>query len=212
MMSESNFRVPAGAAAAATMRSSNGGGSGVVALQQHISPPMSQCPLPSSSDSSPVGIPGVCPLHTLGSKFAFACTFFTFFCCLKPPPPLSLCAGNEDLDSELWHACAGPLISLPPVNSLVVYWPQGHLEQVESALATMTLYMSARASSLVFLLKRRKKHFLLTLLVYVVQVANCTPQAAVQPPIPQYNLPPHILCRLTDITLMVRQFSVCIYE
>ncbi|KAG6641316.1 hypothetical protein CIPAW_09G064500 [Carya illinoinensis] len=31
---------------------------------------------------------------------------------------------------ELWHACAGPLISLPKKNSVVVYFPQGHLEQV----------------------------------------------------------------------------------
>eukprot|EP01018_Ginkgo_biloba_P029355 Gb_31132 [translate_table: standard] len=32
--------------------------------------------------------------------------------------------------SELWHACAGPLISLPPKDSCVVYFPQGHMEQV----------------------------------------------------------------------------------
>ncbi|XP_015875203.3 auxin response factor 3 [Ziziphus jujuba] len=31
---------------------------------------------------------------------------------------------------ELWHACAGPLISLPRKGSVVVYLPQGHLEQV----------------------------------------------------------------------------------
>ncbi|XAR59192.1 hypothetical protein NMG60_11014895 [Bertholletia excelsa] len=29
---------------------------------------------------------------------------------------------------ELWHACAGPLISLPKRGSVVVYFPQGHLE------------------------------------------------------------------------------------
>ncbi|XP_027363946.1 auxin response factor 6-like isoform X2 [Abrus precatorius] len=34
------------------------------------------------------------------------------------------------LDSELWHACAGPLVSLPAVGSRVVYFPQGHSEQV----------------------------------------------------------------------------------
>lgn len=34
------------------------------------------------------------------------------------------------MNSELWHACAGPLVSLPPVGSLVVYFPQGHSEQV----------------------------------------------------------------------------------
>lgn len=31
---------------------------------------------------------------------------------------------------ELWHACAGPLISLPKKGSSVVYLPQGHLEYV----------------------------------------------------------------------------------
>ncbi|KAF8403021.1 hypothetical protein HHK36_011116 [Tetracentron sinense] len=30
---------------------------------------------------------------------------------------------------ELWHACAGPLTSLPKKGSVVVYFPQGHLEQ-----------------------------------------------------------------------------------
>lgn len=30
---------------------------------------------------------------------------------------------------ELWHACAGPLISLPKKGNAVVYFPQGHLEQ-----------------------------------------------------------------------------------
>ncbi|RRT68344.1 hypothetical protein B296_00038387 [Ensete ventricosum] len=34
------------------------------------------------------------------------------------------------LNSELWHACAGPLVSLPQPGSLVYYFPQGHSEQV----------------------------------------------------------------------------------
>ncbi|KAL8210445.1 hypothetical protein R6Q57_004882 [Mikania cordata] len=33
---------------------------------------------------------------------------------------------------ELWHACAGPLITLPNKGSGVVYFPQGHLEQIAS--------------------------------------------------------------------------------
>ncbi|KAL0008550.1 hypothetical protein SO802_010052 [Lithocarpus litseifolius] len=37
------------------------------------------------------------------------------------------------LNSELWHACAGPLVSLPPVGSRVVYFPQGHSEQVAAS-------------------------------------------------------------------------------
>ncbi|KAI7734294.1 hypothetical protein M8C21_012197, partial [Ambrosia artemisiifolia] len=35
------------------------------------------------------------------------------------------------LNSELWHACAGPLVSLPMVGSRVVYFPQGHSEQAD---------------------------------------------------------------------------------
>ncbi|CAL5345409.1 unnamed protein product [Camellia sinensis] len=37
------------------------------------------------------------------------------------------------LNSELWHACAGPLVSLPAVGSRVVYFPQGHSEQVTAS-------------------------------------------------------------------------------
>ncbi|CAN6215723.1 unnamed protein product [Urochloa humidicola] len=43
----------------------------------------------------------------------------------KKPPPIN---------SELWHACAGPLVSLPPAGSLVVYFPQGHSEQVAASM------------------------------------------------------------------------------
>ncbi|KQJ85161.2 auxin response factor 11 isoform X2 [Brachypodium distachyon] len=34
------------------------------------------------------------------------------------------------INSELWHACAGPLVFLPQRGSLVYYFPQGHSEQV----------------------------------------------------------------------------------
>ncbi|KAE8690341.1 Auxin response factor 5 [Hibiscus syriacus] len=37
---------------------------------------------------------------------------------------------RKAINSELWHACAGPLASLPQVGSLVYYFPQGHSEQV----------------------------------------------------------------------------------
>ncbi|XAR64179.1 hypothetical protein NMG60_11024425 [Bertholletia excelsa] len=37
---------------------------------------------------------------------------------------------RKQINSELWHACAGPLVSLPQVGSLVYYFPQGHSEQV----------------------------------------------------------------------------------
>ncbi|GFZ10414.1 transcriptional factor B3 family protein [Actinidia rufa] len=37
---------------------------------------------------------------------------------------------RKPMNSELWHACAGPLVNLPQVGSLVYYFPQGHSEQV----------------------------------------------------------------------------------
>ncbi|OAY67080.1 Auxin response factor 5, partial [Ananas comosus] len=38
------------------------------------------------------------------------------------------------INAELWYACAGPLVNLPPVGSLVVYFPQGHSEQVAASM------------------------------------------------------------------------------
>ncbi|AQK66880.1 Auxin response factor 7 [Zea mays] len=52
-------------------------------------------------------------------------------------PPPSACEGEKKappINSELWHACAGPLVSLPPAGSLVVYFPQGHSEQVAASM------------------------------------------------------------------------------
>ncbi|XP_038707396.1 auxin response factor 4-like [Tripterygium wilfordii] len=40
---------------------------------------------------------------------------------------------SSSLYLELWHACAGPLTSLPKKGNVVVYFPQGHLEQLASS-------------------------------------------------------------------------------
>ncbi|KAJ0966952.1 hypothetical protein J5N97_023869 [Dioscorea zingiberensis] len=40
---------------------------------------------------------------------------------------------RKAINSELWHACAGPLVSLPQPGSLVYYFPQGHSEQVTAS-------------------------------------------------------------------------------
>lgn len=48
-------------------------------------------------------------------------------------PPQSEEGEKKCLNSELWHACAGPLVSLPAVGSRVVYFPQGHSEQVAAS-------------------------------------------------------------------------------
>ncbi|KAJ1269183.1 hypothetical protein BS78_07G190800 [Paspalum vaginatum] len=43
-------------------------------------------------------------------------------------------AGGTKVNQELWYACAGPLVALPPAGSLVVYFPQGHSEQVAASM------------------------------------------------------------------------------
>ncbi|KAK2398267.1 auxin response factor [Trifolium repens] len=43
------------------------------------------------------------------------------------------CGVRKTLNSELWHACAGPLVSLPQVGGLAYYFPQGHSEQVAAS-------------------------------------------------------------------------------
>uniref|UniRef100_A0A453DDG8 Auxin response factor n=2 Tax=Aegilops tauschii subsp. strangulata TaxID=200361 RepID=A0A453DDG8_AEGTS len=42
-------------------------------------------------------------------------------------------AEKKNLNSELWHACAGPLVCLPTLGTRVVYFPQGHSEQVAAS-------------------------------------------------------------------------------
>ncbi|KAJ4826745.1 hypothetical protein Tsubulata_016834 [Turnera subulata] len=38
------------------------------------------------------------------------------------------------LDPQLWHACAGSMVQIPPVNSKVFYFPQGHAEHSQAAV------------------------------------------------------------------------------
>ncbi|KAJ0231403.1 AUX/IAA domain-containing protein [Hirschfeldia incana] len=40
---------------------------------------------------------------------------------------------EEALYRELWHACAGPLVTVPRQGDRVFYFPQGHIEQVEAS-------------------------------------------------------------------------------
>lgn len=65
-------------------------------------------------------------------------------CYLNSSSSSSSCSANSSSSSsslsssiyfELWHACAGPLTSLPKKGNVVVYFPQGHLEQVASSSA-----------------------------------------------------------------------------
>ncbi|KAF8391528.1 hypothetical protein HHK36_023833 [Tetracentron sinense] len=42
-------------------------------------------------------------------------------------------ASGDDLYWELWHACAGPLVTVPKCGERVYYFPQGHMEQLNAS-------------------------------------------------------------------------------
>ncbi|KAI7740811.1 hypothetical protein M8C21_018430, partial [Ambrosia artemisiifolia] len=44
--------------------------------------------------------------------------------------------GDSSIHKEHWHACAGPLTTLPNIGNVVVYFPQGHLEQIAAHSST----------------------------------------------------------------------------
>lgn len=46
---------------------------------------------------------------------------------------------ERGLDSQLWHACAGGMVQMPPVNSKIFYFPQGHAEHTLSHVSFGTL-------------------------------------------------------------------------
>ncbi|XP_042055407.1 auxin response factor 19-like [Salvia splendens] len=54
------------------------------------------------------------------------------------PPANSAAAAVEvekkNINAELWQACAGPLVNLPVAGTHVVYFPQGHSEQVAASM------------------------------------------------------------------------------
>ncbi|XP_061376654.1 auxin response factor 18-like [Gastrolobium bilobum] len=39
---------------------------------------------------------------------------------------------EKSLDPQLWHACAGSMVQMPPVNTKVFYFPQGHAEHAQA--------------------------------------------------------------------------------
>ncbi|XVF19115.1 hypothetical protein REPUB_Repub11eG0081900 [Reevesia pubescens] len=41
---------------------------------------------------------------------------------------------KKKINPELWQACAGPLVNLPAAGTHVVYFPQGHSEQVAASM------------------------------------------------------------------------------
>lgn len=63
---------------------------------------------------------------------------------------------EKNLDSELWHVCAGGMVRMPAVNSKVFYFPQGHAEHAFStvdfgALPSIPPMILCRVASVKFL-------------------------------------------------------------
>ncbi|CAL5041332.1 unnamed protein product [Urochloa decumbens] len=86
---------------------------------------------------------------------------------------------HKCLNSELWHACAGPLVSLPAVGSRVVYFPQGHSEQ---NLKNSPFFTQVAGE-------------------FPLQVAAST-NKEMESQIPNYpNLPPQLICQLHNVTM-----------
>ncbi|KMT04585.1 hypothetical protein BVRB_8g182410 [Beta vulgaris subsp. vulgaris] len=77
---------------------------------------------------------------------------------------------------ELWHACAGPLISLPKKGSLVVYLPQGHLEeQQHNNMPEFDFSCGVNSSNNIHNHNTFDSH--------------------------HNNIPPHVFCRVLDVKL-----------
>ncbi|CAK9172800.1 unnamed protein product [Ilex paraguariensis] len=63
---------------------------------------------------------------------------------------------DKCLDSQLWHACAGSMVQMPPVNSKVFYFPQGHAEHAFGnvdfrSLPRVLAYIPCRVSVIKFM-------------------------------------------------------------
>ncbi|CAL0308866.1 unnamed protein product [Lupinus luteus] len=41
--------------------------------------------------------------------------------------------GDDDIYTQLWKLCAGPLVNVPHVEERVYYFPQGHMEQLQAS-------------------------------------------------------------------------------
>lgn len=54
---------------------------------------------------------------------------------------------EKSIDPQLWHACAGSMVQIPPLNSTVFYFPQGHAEH---SLGSVNFTSSSRIPPLIF--------------------------------------------------------------
>ncbi|GMN24798.1 hypothetical protein TIFTF001_000704 [Ficus carica] len=63
---------------------------------------------------------------------------------------------DKSLDPQLWQACAGGMVNIPPMNSKVFYFPQGHAEHAQAhvefpASLRIPSFVLCRVASLKFM-------------------------------------------------------------
>ena len=62
------------------------------------------------------------------------------------------------INSKIWNARLGPLVSFPQVGSLVVYFPQGHSEWISTYISCYQLVsMNAPLVDSMFILEKEEK-------------------------------------------------------
>ena len=118
------------------------------------------------------------------------------------------------LYTELWKLCAGPLVDVPSPGERVFYFPQGHMEQVQTFnplnplfyFWVFTLFLTrSKSVSLVFLHLYAFSGFWKLLSFFFLQLEASTNQE-LNPQIPRFNISSKILCRVVNIQLLVLCF------
>lgn len=85
---------------------------------------------PLSCEEGNIKLKRIC-VFCLFTFWAIGNSWTHFFLLNLPSIDWSLVvAGSDDLYTELWKACAGPLVDVPCNGERVYYFPQGHMEQV----------------------------------------------------------------------------------
>lgn len=112
---------------------------------------------------------------------------------------------SDHLFTELWKACAGPLVDVPKPNERVFYFPQGHMEQVSFFCFTVFLVIFLCSAFFVLRdpnLRPMRMVLLVRFAIFGLQLQASTNQELDQR-IPLFNLPSKILCRVVNTRLLV---------
>ena len=117
------------------------------------------------------------------------------------------------LYTELWKLCAGPLVDVPSPGERVFYFPQGHMEQVQSFNPLNSLFYFWVFTFVSYWIKICFSCvFALVCLFWVLKIAGffwqleASTNQELNPEIPGFSIPSKILCRVVNIQLLVMCF------